>query len=142
MYCDLDGVKQNCSEALLDGTTMRMRCKHPYVQAGGLLNPVSTCRNSTWDGEFIKCVPGKYYVYIHIYVHFLEHLNTSDYQTLNYKYPACFVLYSGNYLVNKKKMKWKSDTSAHKMKDETVMSKEIQEKQNLVKDKIKQENSL
>lgn len=49
---------------------------------------------------------------------------------------------SGNYLVNKKKMKWKSDTSAHKMKDETVMSKEIQEKQNLVKDKIKQENSL
>ncbi|GLV43958.1 Lipophorin receptor 1 [Carabus blaptoides fortunei] len=55
-YCDLDGLRQNCSTSIFDGTVMRMRCKQPYVQTGGTLNPVSTCRNGTWDTEFIKCV--------------------------------------------------------------------------------------
>ncbi|GLV43968.1 modular serine protease [Carabus blaptoides fortunei] len=56
-YCELQGIKVDCSKPMVEGTTVRMHCKHLYSQVDSSANPVSVCSDGSWDYSFIKCVP-------------------------------------------------------------------------------------
>lgn len=55
--CERDNIKVDCAKPMLQGTTVRMSCKHLYSQVDSSANPVSVCRDGSWDYGFIKCVP-------------------------------------------------------------------------------------
>ncbi|GLV43966.1 modular serine protease [Carabus blaptoides fortunei] len=56
-YCELQGIKVDCSKRMVERTTVQMKCKHLYSQVDSSANPVSVCRDGSWDYAFIKCVP-------------------------------------------------------------------------------------
>ncbi|GLV41984.1 modular serine protease [Carabus blaptoides fortunei] len=55
--CEHEGIKVDCSKPMLEGTTVRMNCKHFYSQVDSSANRVSVCRDGSWDYSFIKCTP-------------------------------------------------------------------------------------
>ncbi|GLV43967.1 modular serine protease [Carabus blaptoides fortunei] len=55
--CELQGIEVDCSKPMVEGTTVRMHCKHFYSQVDPSANSLSVCRDGSWDYSFIKCVP-------------------------------------------------------------------------------------
>lgn len=83
--CELDGIKQDCSAPMIEGTIVKMSCKHLYKQIDGVSNPVSICKDGSWDYGFIKCVPG-HTVPIHLYT--TININVNQYYYCTDKYPC------------------------------------------------------
>ncbi|GLV43960.1 modular serine protease [Carabus blaptoides fortunei] len=56
--CELDGIKQDCSQPMVEGTIVKMSCKHLYKQQGDTnFNPTSKCKDGSWNYGFIRCIP-------------------------------------------------------------------------------------
>lgn len=70
---------------MIEGTIVKMSCKHLYKQIDGASNPVSICKDGSWDYGFIKCVPG-HTVPIHLYT--TININVNQYYYCTDKYPC------------------------------------------------------